>query len=832
MAAVEMSKLTLSRVEKRLLQCVRDGDELDLSNGELDVTAEEMMAWSAERTIRADVIREILRGRGVDDPDPRGIKLTGARIEGPLNLRHLEAAMPLRLYVCFLPAGADLGEGRFRALGMPRCRVEHALDLTNAHVGGQLDATGATLRNDSGTALRADKLAVDGNLSLDEGFSATGSGGDGAVRLAGARIGGQLVMSRATLSNDSGPALIADGLRVEQDLFLDEGFSATGSSEAGAVCLSGVYVGGQIDASAATLTNASGPALAADQLTVDQGLFISHGFEAIGSGRAAVRLRGAHVGGKLDASGAALSNDSGPALDATRTSVDDSIYLTEGFTATGSSGGGAVCLLGARVGGQLNLCGATLSNDSGPGLDAELLAVEQGLFMSDGFRATGGGRGAVVLVGAHVSGPAVLSGAILNSGSGPALNALRLVVDENLFMDNGFTAIGAGDDGAVCLLGAHVGGQIIGVRAMLTNESGPALTADGLRVEQDLFLTDGFSATGSSDAGAVRLPSAHVGGQLGFVGASLRNDSGPAFVADGLTVDHGLFLQGFEAIGSGEDGAVRLLGANVGGPVKAAGASMRNDSGPALVADGLTADYALLLQDGFSATGHGKQGTLTLAGARVGAFAIDISKVRDKSGGPGWLDVDGLTYAGLPSGPSVEDWLSLLAYRTPAYAAQPYQHLATAARAAGHEADAREILIAQRQDQLRRKAITGRRERAWARLTGLLLGYGYKPGRALVGLLAVVAISVILTCVAGQHGGLIHRSQTMSPGTACNAVERIGLGLDLSLPLIKTSASATCTTAATHTGNMLTMTGWFLQAAAWALATLFIAGFTGAVRKT
>jgi hypothetical protein len=37
--------------------------------------------------------------------------------------------------------------------------------------------------------------------------------------------------------------------------------------------------------------------------------------------------------------------------------------------------------------------------------------------------------------------------------------------------------------------------------------------------------------TGAGDAGAVRLPGAHISGVLKCTGAALRNDSGPALVA-------------------------------------------------------------------------------------------------------------------------------------------------------------------------------------------------------------------------------------------------------------------------------------------------------------
>ena len=187
-------------------------------------------------------------------------------------------------------------------------------------------------------------------------------------------------VDRAQLRNDSGPALTADGLQVGQAMHLSGGFTATGSGEDGAVRLSGAHIGGTLDCTGAELRNDSGPALDADGLQVGQAMYLRGGFTATGSGGAgAVRLSGAHIGGSLDCSGAELRNDSGPALDAESLQVGQDMYLRGGFTATGSGGDGAVRLLGARIGGQLDCTGAQLRNDSGPALAADGLHVGQNM---------------------------------------------------------------------------------------------------------------------------------------------------------------------------------------------------------------------------------------------------------------------------------------------------------------------------------------------------------------------------------------------------------------------------------------------------------------------
>ncbi len=116
--------------------------------------------------------------------------------------------------------------------------------------------------------------------------------------------------------------------------------------------------------------------------------------------------------------------------------------------------------------------------------------------------------------------------------------------------------------------------------------------------------------------------------------------------------------------------------------------------------------------------------------------------------------------------------------------------------------------MAQRQDQLDRGALTGRAERAWARLTGVTLGYGYQPWRALLGLLAVTMIAVVLVVTLGAHGGIARVDPHPPAATQCSAVERVGVGLDLGLPLIKTGTRDHCDTTASTTGQVLTAAGW------------------------
>ena len=760
----EVSQLALTNVEQALVDQVKAGEVLDLAGAALadqQVDEKTMQPWGPERTIRAAVIRDILRGRLAPDPDPHGLRLRGARIEGTLDLDHLTSTVPINLTSCLLGQGMVARDATLPTVTLQECWLEHPSQ-----------------------PLIADRLTTT-LLSLTRS-TITAHSEDGGVSLEGAHLG-QLKADGATLANDTGPALYADGLNVDHDVVLTGEFKATGDGELGAVRIVGGHIGGQLDCTDATLTNKTGPALVADGLNIDQGAFLSGEFKATGdSPTGAVHLCGGHIGGRLDCTDATLTNKTGPALRADGLTVDQDAFLRGKFKATGDGPNGAVRLQGGHIGGQLSCTDATLTNKTGPALRAESLTVDQDAFLKGKFKATGDGAdGAVRLLGGHIGGELDCTDATLTNKTGPALRAESLTVDQDAFLKGKFKATGDGADGAVRLLGGHIGGELHCTDATLTNKTGPALYADGLNVDQSAFLGGKFKATGDGPKGAVRLSGGHIGGQLNCTDATLTNKTGPALVAESLKVDYDVFLSGFTAEGGGNDFVLDLARMGIGG---------------------------VLLAFGPEALKHA-----TDPSARV-------------------LDVDGLTYAGLPAEPPAgvgsKGWLQLIRKQTQ-YAAQPYQYLATALSAAGNDGEARDVLIAQRQDQINQHALTGWRHRTWARFTGVMLGYGYRPSRTLLYLLSVIIISVVLSGVLGAHGGLAQPNPPAGkPAAHCTTLERTAVGLDLGTPLISTNIRDRCDTTNSATGDGLTIAGWTLTVLAWALATLFIAGFTSAVRKT
>jgi hypothetical protein len=409
-------------------------------------------------SVRAELLRELVLGRSGERLDPLGVRLHGARITGILDLTHVPATVGIELRGCFF---------------------EHPMLLVSARL------PWLTLAGSHLLGLDGDGLQVDGDVLLGEGFTVTGESDYGAVRLLGAHIRGQLNFNGARLSNEGGPALIGDGLRVDGDVF-GGGFIATGAGELGAVRLPGARIVGQLNLNNAELANQSGPALIADGLHVNGGLVLAEGFTATGHyERGTVRLPGAEISGQLNLDGAELINPAGPALIADHLNVTGGMFL-DGFIATGHGQDGVVRLPDARISGQLNLDRAELTNSAGPALIGEHLRVAADMF-AEGFTATGHcPDGNVRLADAHIGGQLNLSHAKLTNQAGQALIGDHLQVEADMFAE-GLTATGHCPDSAVRLTDAHIGGQLNLSHAKLANPAGPLLDLEDAAARH-LFL--------------------------------------------------------------------------------------------------------------------------------------------------------------------------------------------------------------------------------------------------------------------------------------------------------------------------------------------------------
>ncbi|GLZ37684.1 hypothetical protein Acsp05_13090 [Actinokineospora sp. NBRC 105648] len=412
----------------------------------------------------------------------------------------------------------------------------------------------------------------------------------------------------------------------------------------------------------------------------------------------------------------------------------------------------------------------------------------------------------------------------LRGSSLSGLTADGLRTDDRLSLE-GATLRGAGELGAVRLIGAHIGGQCDFERATIVNDTGPALCADRMRTGGSL-LAEGVILRGAGKSSAAQLIGVQISGQCDFEGATVVNSAGPALCVDRMRTDGSLLLAGATVLGAGELGAVRLLGAQIGGQVNLAGVQVVNESGPLLVLSEARVD-----------------GILTMPAPVVCPEGSVAVRSGDCAAGQRQVFVHGLEFARLDR-VSWREWLHLLVHHTPKYAPQPYQQLAGVERISGHDNNARQILITQ-QDDLRRRApeaLGGTLARWRHRLWGVVGRYGYRAHRLVTALVLTLTVAGALGYLAGQvttrpghlaaERVLPATAPSTGPGTACSTAELIGLGIDRGLPLGATGLRARCDLATdTRWGQAFTYAIWALQAIVWALATLAVAAYTGLVRK-
>jgi hypothetical protein len=366
------------------------------------------------------------------------------------------------------------------------------------------------------------------------------------------------------------------------------------------------------------------------------------------------------------------------------------------------------------------------------------------------------------------------------------LQADYAVIDGTVDLD------GSAIEGDLNLLGAHIGGNLEVNRGSVVSDT---LTADRLTVTGDVFLRDG------SRFNDIVLLDAHIGGELGVNRGSVVSGT---LAADRLTVTGSVFLDerstfndirllgahigGDLYVNSGSvvsgtlnagrtavagsvflrDGSrfndIRLLGAHIGGQLDASGGSVVSGT---LAADRLTVTGSVFLDKG--STFH----TIILSGAGIGGLIL-VDGARWASGGsldlrqahagglwtddradswPATIKLNGFVFGQwakpdprtLGSGWFTGTWLA----RLDAFSPGPYNQLAAVMDATGHPTIAADVRY-HRSNAERLRIPWSRPERWGQQLHWLVLGYGFRPWRAVGWLFAVWLLGFLVFWVRLQ----------------------------------------------------------------------------------
>jgi hypothetical protein len=632
---------------------------------------------------------------------------------------------------------------------------------------------------------------------------------------------------------------------------------------------------------AVDLSGTSLPSLKADHVTV-RGSILLQGLRSNG----AVRLRGACVGGNLECDGAIFRNpalrgvaNTGIALDATTLKVAGAVLLRHGFVAKGG-----VLLFGAEIGGALECDGGKFLNlasygggESGIALNGDGLKVAGAVSLRNGFIS----EGAVWLHTAEIAGSLECDGGRFHNppvadvaGSGIALIAEGARVGGAVLLRNGFAS-----EGRVWFQGAEIGsslecdgGKFLNPAVAGLQASGLALSAEGAKVGRGILLRNEFVADGE-----VRLHSAKVTATIECDGGVFRNPptvaiqgTGTALNAEAVKVGGAFLLRhGFRA-----DGRVWLLGAEIGGNLDCEGGKFRNpvveglvQSGTALSAQGAKIGGSVFICEGFWA-----EGTVTLAHAEIRETlaywslpteTLDVRSAMagaildDEKGWPafGHLFLDGFTY-GRVAGNSTNaisrlTWLA----RQESFAPHPYRQLAKVLKEVGDDRGARRVYV-----EMERRIWAGEkwiyRPVSW--LLRWTIGYGYYSLRALRLLAALIIVGSPIYWWGYRAGSIIPTDKDAYYSFIANKglpgyyenFHSFAYSIENSFPLVKLGVQEKWSPATGVQGqpgrqdnqfpswlsriqspSFLRWFRWLQVCIGWLLATLFVGGVTGIVRK-
>lgn len=511
-----------------------------------------------------------------------------------------------------------------------------------------------------------------------------------------------------------------------------------------AINLTDAVVEGTVVLTRTEIRHPQGSAVQADRLLIT-GALLAYRLRALGE----VRLPGMRVGGNVNFSGARLENPARFALDCNGVQIGGSLLCAvdtfgsadrhQPFVARGE-----LHLLSARVDGDIVFRGANLRGpqrgqadlDGDPYLDpwsalvADRLRVDGDLELSDGLSATGTLR----MINARIGGTLRLARAWVNVPRGE----VEPFYDRAIHLDG--TEV-SGDieatnlrvpSGQLRMEDVTVGGNVLVNRAQLLHAGRDVLSARRMKVAGNLALTE------VAVNGTLRLQGVEVGGSIELDGAdvtapTVREHTSFSVDLRSATAGRDISIKRSSGRAFHVDGGVNMDGAVAARRVDLTGAVLKSLSQHevALDASDVRADEFLL------SVGEAPVGQVVLRHAQC--QMLDDNPVL-WAGGSG-LDLEDFRYdmfkqpIGMQEDRVVLERIGLLRNAMRRYRPGPYDQLAAMLRRSGNEEHAATVLFKKQQYRYetlaRGRVVLSPGVRVWSWLQRAMVGYGYRPVRAL-----------------------------------------------------------------------------------------------------
>ena len=552
-------------------------------------------------------------------------------------------------------------------------------------------------------------------------------------------------------------------------------------------------IAGDLNIRGSRVENPAGLSINATAATVSGGVFMN-GLAATGQ----LLLLDMQISGALDISGAKLDTRGGVAFEGSRLIVRGPVICRDGFMCEGE-----LRLRRAHISGFLDFLGARLSNPTGLALFAPGLVVEGGMFCQAGTVVDGGARLSQGRIDVFLD----LTGARFNKPGGVAFDGSQLVVGGPVSCCDGFTCIGE-----MQLSRANIAGFLEFARAFMANAGGHALSGYGLCVDGGMSCS-----SDSTFVGRVMLDHARLTPDLDLTLARLIQAPAelvpaPAPASPASAQPEQVTAQASQASAQpsptaaqpGQVSAQLSHAPTQPDPAHAQPDQRPTRTGPVSVA--LSCQYLTVRQLRLPQTPVG--GLVNLSHAMLDLLEADPAST------PAGILADELIYTSLspllPANTRIE-WLGQQA----GYLPQPYQQLASAYRRIGHDAEARTVLLAK---ERRRRRTSRPFIRLWGFLQDITTGYGYRPVRAGLWLIALLAL-----------GTAIFAAHPPAPLNKSDAPQFNPLfyTADLLVPVVTYGQQA-----AFSPRGIYQWIAYLLMSAGWLLAITIVAGITRALSRS
>jgi hypothetical protein len=437
-----------------------------------------------------------------------------------------------------------------------------------------------------------------------------------------------------------------------------------------------------------------------------------------------------------------------------------------------------------------------------------------------------------------------LSGCVLKEG----FDGRGMTVDGSLTLNRGSYFLAD-----VRLDAAHVKTWVDFIGGHFWQPDGVALSANGLQVGDDMLCGDSKLARSDPRVavpeggerrdgerfvalGQVRLARAHIAGQLYCTGGIFRKGGDIALFADSLTVDGRVACgRGFIAAGQVNlrratiAGQLRFEGVSSAPPKKLPAGSEKQAEEIIWHLEAARVGRALVFKparalDGVvnlinAQTAYLRDNEHSWTPKRYALYNLNFGQIA----GPKEQRDDG---SWLPQGKD-RDWrrrdkavtarLDWLKHDRDGFHGHLHDQLARHYRQIGHDTSERRVLI---NKQWRRFGVLGWRGRAWNLVSWLLWGYGYRVWQVIIWFAALFAFGA-------HYFDTPHHSRVMEHLPKAPEFSSEIYSLDLLLPVINLSQRESWV--ARGADPKIVATGMII--AGWILATTFVAGLTGIVKR-